>query len=217
MILDLGLIDFDEAYDIQRDLVERRKTGELTDTLVLAEHPPVFTIGRTGNIKNLLNTGSGIRTIRTDRGGDITYHGPGQLIAYPIVDLRFLGLDMHSYLRLLESVGMAFFEKYGVRAAKRPGMTGIWTGAKKIASIGISASAWVSFHGMSINLNVDLSFFSMINPCGMRGMEVTSLESMLEKKISMQEAKARLAASFCRSIDFGGSGIVDTKYESAMA
>lgn len=203
MILNLGFVEYGEAYRLQRMALENRRSGRIGDTLILAEHPSVFTVGRTGSLDNLLRNEKNIPVIRVDRGGDVTYHGPGQLVAYPIIDLKALGLDLHAYLRLLESAGILFIGSYGIDAGRIACKTGVWVEDRKIASIGVSASGWVTFHGMSVNLNVDLEYFSMINPCGMKGVKVTSLERELGHKISITDARTRITDSFGRLFYFG--------------
>ena len=197
MLIDLGLIDYEKCYSMQKDLVKKRRSGEIEDSLILAEHNDVFTIGRTGEMENMLVPdetlfASGIKIIRVDRGGDITYHGPGQLVAYPIIDLKRAGRDLHAYLRDLEESVIRFLEDYSVHGERVAGKTGVWVACKKIASVGVGASNWVTFHGLSVNINCDLKFFSMINPCGMQDAEVTSLARIKGQKIQVGEAKRYL-------------------------
>lgn len=197
MILDLGLIDYEEAYTAQKELVRLRKLGEIEDSFIFAEHYPVFTIGRTGRIENLLDTEErlsekGIKVLRVDRGGDITFHGPGQLVVYPIVDLKDRGSDLHRYLRDLEEFIMELLKKYSVCGQRLPGKTGVWVEDRKIASIGIAASGWVTFHGFALNINTDLEFFSMINPCGMKHVRMTSLAQILDRKVTMIDVKKKI-------------------------
>ncbi len=194
MILDLGVIDYEEAYRIQKDMVNRRKLGEIEDSIIVAEHPSVFTIGRTGNKANLLADEdslkrNNIKVLRVDRGGDITFHGPGQVVLYPILDLKTRGRDIHLYLRDLEEAVIIALENYSVVAKRISGRTGIWVGGEKIASIGIAASNWITYHGLSLNVNVDLAFFSMIYPCGMRDIKATSLARILGRELAMAEVK----------------------------
>ena len=201
MLIDLGLIDYEESCGIQKELVRRRQLGEIEDSVVLAEHYPVFTIGRTGSEANLLVderalAGPRIKVLWTDRGGDITFHGPGQLLVYPILDLRQRGKDLHLYMRYLEAVIIKFLEGYSIQAERSAGKTGVWVGGKKIASIGIAARNWITFHGLSLNVNVDLKFFSMINPCGLKGLKATSMEAALGRKISMGEVKNGFMLNF---------------------
>lgn len=197
MIIDLGLIDYEEAYKIQKECVSKRRRGEIADTYILAEHPPVFTIGRSVKDDNLLVSEDflakkGIKALRVDRGGDITFHGPGQLVLYPILDLRPDKKDLHKYLRSLEAMAIKFLAGYGIDAFRVPEKTGAWVNSGKIASIGIGSSNWITFHGLSVNINVDLGYFSMINPCGLKGVEMVSVESVLGKSLYMSEARDKL-------------------------
>ncbi|MDD5428587.1 MAG: lipoyl(octanoyl) transferase LipB [Candidatus Omnitrophica bacterium] len=197
MILDLGLIDYEECYRIQKDLVRKRRLGEIEDSLIIAEHNEVFTIGRVGDENNvlvpndMLFAGS-LKVLRVDRGGDVTFHGPGQIVAYPVISLKDPARDLHSYLRDLEEAAIRFLGDYAVCAERIKGKTGVWVSGRKIASVGIGASNWVTFHGLSVNVNCDLSFFSMINPCGMDDVEMASLARIKGQPIKMDEAKRRL-------------------------
>lgn len=207
MIIDLGLIDYEDAFKIQNDLVCRVIAGESRETFLLAEHPPVFTIGRSAAADNLLVSRSfleqnGIKVLRADRGGDITFHGPGQLVVYPILDLKQSGPDLHSYIRYLESLAISLLEDYGVSAQRAPGRSGVWVGGRKIASVGVGARNWVTYHGLSVNVGVDLGYFSMIHPCGLVGVEMTSLERVLGVPVGMAEAKDRMK----RAIDAAAYG-----------
>lgn len=197
MILDLGLVDYTKALAIQREFVVRRRLGEIEDSCLVAEHPAVFTIGRTGKREHLLVSEAhlashGIGIITVDRGGDITFHGPGQLVIYPIIDLSLKAKDLHLYLRDLEEVGLRLLANYALRGRRVPEKTGVWVGDSKIAFIGVGSRDWITYHGMSININVDLSYFSMMHPCGMRGIAVTSLGALLGCELAMREVKEKL-------------------------
>jgi len=201
MILDLGLIDYEEAYKIQRQMVARRKLGEIGDTLILAEHNSVFTFGRMGHKENLLvDEGyllrKGIKVLNMDRGGDITFHGPGQLVIYPVIDLKDRWRDLHVYMRNLEEVAIKFLQKYSVQSERSPGKTGVWVGGQKIGSIGIGVSNWVTYHGLSINIKVDLDFFNMIYPCGLKDVSMVSLDRLINKDVDMGEAKETILSVF---------------------
>lgn len=203
MILDLGVIDYDNALKLQRELVNKRRARQINDSLLIVEHPPVFTIGRSGSRDNLLAkeeylSSRSINVINVDRGGDITFHSPGQLVIYPILDLKERSRDLHKYLRDLEEVGIKFLQRYSIFGNRVAGSTGIWVLDKKIGSIGIAAKDWVTYHGMSININNDLKFFSMINPCGMKDIEVTSLQEVLGQEIPMNLAKKAMLSEFNR-------------------
>jgi lipoic acid synthetase/lipoyl(octanoyl) transferase len=203
MIIDIGLTDYEAAYVFQKELVSKRKLGRIRDSLIITEHRAVFTMGRQGRERDLVIgrdrlEARGLSVIDVDRGGGVTFHGPGQLILYPVVDLRMRNSDMHRYLRDLESVAICFLNGYGIMADRIQGRTGVWVGGAKIASIGVGASSWVTYHGMSLNVDVDLSFFSMINTCGMTDIQVTSLSGVLGSNVSMCKAKDNLIACFKR-------------------
>lgn len=201
MILDLGLIDYEVAYLIQKELVRTRKLGLIDDSVILAEHTPVFTIGRTGKRENLLAgeeilKKEEIKVLDVDRGGDITFHGPGQLVIYPIIDLRPRGRDLHRYIRDLEELAIGLLKEYSIFGERLKGKTGVWVDGKKIAFIGIAASDWITYHGLSVNVNADLKFFSMIRPCGLEGVKTTSLSEILGRDVMMDGAKERLLYHF---------------------
>jgi lipoyl(octanoyl) transferase len=201
MILDLGTIDYNDALKIQHELVNKRRLGEIHDSVIIVEHPPVFTIGRSGSRKNLLVKEEylnrrGIRVMDVDRGGDITFHSPGQLVIYPILDLKARTKDLHKYLRTLEEVAINFLQKYDVLGRRLSDATGVWVLDKKIASIGVAAKDWVTYHGLSININNDTRFFSMINPCGIKDLKITSLKEVLAHDIPQNIAKRILLGEF---------------------
>ena len=208
MILDLGLTDYEAAYKVQREFVHRRRLGEIEDSVIFTEHKPVFTIGRMGSIDNLLVglellEKSGIKVINVDRGGDITFHGPGQMVFYPIIDLGLRKKDLHQYLREIEESVIGFLSEYGITSGRSDGKTGVWVKAAKIASIGVAARDWITYHGAAVNLNVDLDFFSMINPCGMKDIEVTSLAAILKKNVNIAEAKEKMLAKLGNIFNLG--------------
>lgn len=201
MILDLGMIEYEEAWKIQRELVAERRLGRIEDSIMVVEHPAVVTIGRSGSRKNLLVEEDTlikdkIRVMQVDRGGDITFHSPGQLVAYPVIDLKKRVRDLHNYLRGLEGIIIAFLEKYGVKAVRRKEATGVWVKDEKIAFIGVAAKDWVTYHGLSININNNTGFFSMMNPCGMEGLKVTSLGRIIKRAVPMAEAKKMFLREF---------------------
>jgi lipoate-protein ligase B len=203
-ILDLGLRDYEEVWRLQKEFVARRRAGEIPDTVILVEHPPVFTIGRlTVHSSQLDSFQLSIEKLRTvncqtvnclvvERGGGITFHGPGQLVGYPIVDLRGRGRDIHRFLRDLEEVLIRTLRDFSLDAQRRPGLTGVWVGQKKIASIGIAVRHWVSYHGFALNVSVDLRYFRMIRPCGLDGTVITSMSELLGREISLAEVKPAL-------------------------
>ena len=165
-------MDYAEAFALQRDLVERRKRGEIADRLLIVEHPPTITLGRNGHQENLLAreevlARAGVAFHHTDRGGDITYHGPGQIVGYPILDLREWKRDVGAYVRAIEQVIINALADFGIAGERVSPMTGVWVGGAKIAAIGIHISRWVTSHGFALNVTTDLSYFQYIVPCGL--------------------------------------------------
>ena len=200
---DWGRTRYAEAFERQLALVERRIAGEIGDTLIFTEHEPVFTIGlRAGAESHLVWDAAelareGVEVAKTNRGGDITYHGPGQVVGYPIVSLA-AHKDLHAYLRLLEQVMINALGSLGLAAARREGKTGIWLGRRKIAAIGVAVRRWVTYHGFALNVNAHLAHFGGIVPCGINASEgsVTSMHAEHGRSIDEAEVKRVLAAEF---------------------
>lgn len=205
--LDWGRTRYAEALARQVEMVARRNAGEIGDMLVFTEHEPVYTLGvRRGAEQNLLWTADmlrarGIEVHPTTRGGDITYHGPGQVVGYPIVNLA-PRKDLHAYLRFLEDVLIAAVARHGLAAGRNPGKTGIWIGRRKIAAIGVAVKKWTTYHGFALNVNTDLSHFAGIVPCGISAADgtVTSLQAELGRAVDPDEVKQALAAEFWRQL-----------------
>ena len=200
-VIDLGVTDFLEAYEFQINLVKEVASGDSEDTLLLAEHKPVITIGRRSSKENILRTkeflsSQGIDIVDVDRGGDVTYHGPGQIIAYPVFRLQSEGRDIHNFLHFLEEVGTYFLMQYGLRVQERPGLRGLWIEDRKIGSIGIGVRKWVTYHGLAINIDLDLTSFSFIRPCGLKDAKVTSLKKEIHRGVDISDAKDKLAQAF---------------------
>ena len=194
----LGCLGYRAVEELQRDLVARRRRGEIDDALLFVEHPPVIRIGRGADARHLLASPAGlaergIEVVYCGRGGDITYHGPGQLVAYPILALRRHERDLHGYLRRLETAVMAALAQVGIEAHRREGMTGVWVGEAKIASIGIRVEGWVSSHGLALNVNNDLGPFGLMYPCGLRNGRVTSVAAVTGRRTSVGELTPLLA------------------------
>lgn len=198
-----GLTPYAEAWDLQRGLARKRKNGEVADTFILCEHPPVYTVGRAA--KGGTNLGAGEEYLRSlgaevfwsDRGGDVTFHGPGQIVGYPI--LRLKDRDTHGYLRSLEEVLIRVLTEYGVEGWHHPEYTGVWVGEKKIAAIGVKfSSGWIASHGFALNVNTDLSWFDRITPCGIEEFGVTSLRSELDREIPLVEVEEKVVSHFLR-------------------
>ncbi|UFS71502.1 lipoyl(octanoyl) transferase LipB [Geomonas sp. RF6] len=173
IVHDLGTISYSEAYIMQEQLVHAVRDGG-EETLLLLEHQPVYTIGSGGSLANILDPT--IQAVRVNRGGDVTFHGPGQLVGYPIIDLSRRGRDLHRYLRFLEALLKGVVESLGVGGFTIPGYTGLWTERGKLASIGVGVRNWITMHGFALNVSRDVAPFTRINPCGMSGCRVTSLD-----------------------------------------
>ena len=200
-VVDLGRMGYARALGLQHDLVERRKRGEIPDQLLIVEHPHVITMGRNGHMENVLASPeilerSGIELHYTDRGGDVTYHGPGQLVGYPIVDLREWKRDVGAYLRALEQVLIEALAEFGIAGVRQPGATGVWVDGAKVAAIGVHISRWVTSHGFALNLDTDLDYFKYIVPCGLT-QPVTSMRT-LGCAAGREEVITEIAGAFAR-------------------
>ena len=201
LVVRRGLVPYEEARELQRQLAGKRQRGEIGDVLLLLEHPPVYTRGRRSQPEELpmgaaWYEAQGIEVLDTDRGGLVTYHGPGQLVAYPIVQLRGYGDDVHKFVRGLERVIAGTLGAYGVRAGAIEGLTGVWVGTRKIGSIGLHVSRGVTTHGLAINVNNDLQPFEWVVPCGIEGVSMTSLSRELGAEQDMDAFAERLVASY---------------------
>lgn len=197
----ISSIDYLEAWDLQKQIFYQRTKGTVPDVLLLLEHPHTYTLGKTADKKNLVGSEkylseNSISVYDIDRGGDITYHGPGQIVGYPIIDLKQWKQDTHLYLRSLEEVIIRTCGNYNLNAARVPGYTGVWINDRKIAAIGIKVSRWITMHGFAFNINTDLNLFSGIIPCGISDKEVTSLGRELNQKIDIDEVKEVLLQNF---------------------
>jgi lipoate-protein ligase B len=193
-VLDLGTREFGEVWALQRELVGQRQRDEIPDTLVLVEHPHVITLGRGTHKENVLAPGD-MPIFEIERGGDVTYHGPGQLVGYPIFLLRDEERDLHRYLRNLEESLIRTVAHCGIAAERKEGWTGVWSegGARKVASIGVAVKRWVTLHGFALNVGTDLTRFAAINPCGLEATIMGSIESVTGRPVSFDDVK-RLAA-----------------------
>lgn len=185
-IANLGKTPYEEALELQRSLARDRISGALPeDVLLLVEHPPVVTLGRSTKARNLISSeeflaSRGVELFEVERGGDVTFHGPGQLVGYPIFDLKQHRLDLHWYLRQVEEALIRTLGSYSISAERNPPFTGVWTKGRKIASIGVHARDWVTWHGFALNVTTDLSYFDLIIPCGIEGVRMTSIAQELE-------------------------------------
>jgi lipoyl(octanoyl) transferase len=223
LVVDLGLVEYGAAWELQRRVATARKAGAIPDALLLCEHPHVITLGRSGKISNLRAPNEmlrrmGVSFFETNRGGDITYHGPGQLVGYPILNLGEIRRDVGWYVRSLEEAMIRATAEFGVASRRVSGRTGVWVGVaagsaaekeveevkeaeevndeEKLAAIGVHLSRWVTSHGFAYNVSTDLRYFDLIVPCGIARKRATSLEKLLGRRIEMKEAAARITARF---------------------
>jgi lipoyl(octanoyl) transferase len=215
LVVNLGLVEYGAAWELQRRLVAARKAGAVPDVLLLCEHPHVITLGRNGKLGNLRASDRvlrqmGVSFFETDRGGDITYHGPGQLVGYPILNLAEIRRDVAWYMRSLEEAMIRATSEFGIASRRVPGRTGVWAdvpagsgsglagGAtgdeEKLAAIGVRLSRWVTSHGFAYNVSTDLRYFDLIVPCGIADRRATSLEKLLGRSLEMKEVALRIAA-----------------------
>jgi len=201
----LGTIDYEKALLLQNRLAEARGKEEIPDTLLVLQHPPVVTMGKSGKAQNVLRPQAleckNIRVIYTDRGGDVTYHGPGQLVLYPILNLRARHLSVPSYVWNLEETTIRLLISYGIPASRIEKLRGVWVGQEKVAALGVHLSRWISKHGLALNVSTDLDPFSLINPCG-TGRRVTSMAVLLGRGIPMDEVEHKIIRCFAEV--FGG-------------
>ena len=220
---DLGIIDYQQAWDFQEALfaktialkIDRRNeltTDETTNQLLFCEHPHVYTLGKSGSLDHLLLSEERLKEVeakfyKINRGGDITYHGPGQLVAYPIFDLDHFFSDIHQYMRFLEEAVITTLAHFGIKGERTAGQTGVWiepetSRARKICALGVKCSRWVTMHGIGFNVNTDLSYFSHIIPCGIEDKAVTSMQHELGFPLNMDEVKAVLKKSLAAQFDY---------------
>jgi lipoyl(octanoyl) transferase len=203
-LVDLGLIDYAAAYALQLELVEKRRSGTVADDLFLVtEHPGTFTLGRRGGQQNLMVSGQFLRQkniplVHIERGGDITYHGPGQLVIYPIMHLRQAGLTVSGYVHCLEEIMIGLAAASGVAAVRDARNHGVWAGDRKLGSVGIAIRHGVAFHGLALNVNICLEPFSWVNPCGLTGVQMTTLSRESGRELVLSEIKSYLSGQLSR-------------------
>lgn len=217
-----GLSEYEKIWDLQRRLHSLRVKKVIDDVLIFTEHEPVYTVGKGGDESDLKISEKflkhlGVKFFKIDRGGKITYHGPGQIVGYPIFHLEELGIDVHSYLRMVEEVIILTLFDFGIKSERRSNLTGVWVEEDKIASIGIKVSHWVTMHGFALNVNTDLRYFDFIFPCGLRDVKMTSMQRILGRGIDMSEVKKVLREKFENVFGFEfietNSGIFEKKQE----
>jgi lipoate-protein ligase B len=201
ILTDIGTTEYAFAWELQKNLHSERIAGAIPDTILFTEHYSTYTIGKSGGDDHLLATEDelireNVSVFKTDRGGDITYHGPGQIVCYPIIDLKDYYQDVHRYLRELEEVVIRTLAHYGIEGHREPEYTGVWVGSEKICAIGVKVSRWVTMHGFAFNVNTDLSYFGRIIPCGIFHKGVTSLAELLGRPVDLAEVKKIVAEKF---------------------
>ena len=207
-VLKLGRCDYKKALDMQYNVLEKRQKGELCDTLILVEHPPVITLGRHAVEANIVVSekylqDNGIGAYHIERGGDVTYHGPGQVVGYPIVDLREKGIGIRKFVEKLETTFITLLkEEYRIDSAIDPDFPGVWVGNEKITAVGLAVKRGVTMHGFAFNVNTDLEHFKLIVPCGISGKGVTSLEKLTGSSIDFDKANDMVLEYFCKTFDY---------------
>ncbi|MCX5901628.1 MAG: lipoyl(octanoyl) transferase LipB [Proteobacteria bacterium] len=201
-VIDIDRIGYNEAFELQKKLVDARGRDEIKDTFILLQHSPVFTANREATFKNILApqeilAEEGIEVCKTDRGGDVTYHGPGQITGYIILDLKRHGKDLHAYIRNVEQLLIDTLAEYGIASGRDPKHPGVWVGSEKIAAIGIAVkSGWITMHGFALNVHPDMSHYKMIIACGIADKGVTSMNAVLGREVDIKEVKQRLVRQY---------------------
>ncbi len=206
-VIDLGRCDYDAAWARQKEFHARIVADPASPAyLILVEHPPVITLGRRADRANVLFSAAelaerGVQLREVDRGGDVTYHGPGQLVAYPIMRLSGKRRDVHSYFRSLEQVIIDLLDEYGITAGRQEGLTGVWVGDEKICAMGVAIKRWITYHGLALNVSTDLDHFRLITPCGIVGKGITSLAKLLGRDVPLGQVAEKLVRHF--AVEFG--------------
>jgi len=194
-VIKKGLVPYEEAWEYQRQVHASRRAGEIADTLILLEHPPVYTFGKNADKSNLINARDA-QVVQSDRGGDITWHGPGQLVGYPIVNLEDHKKSVSWYMRNLEEIIIITLQHFDITGDRIPGMTGVWVGNQKVCAMGVRLSRWVTMHGFALNVRPDMSYFNGMIPCGIEGKGVVSMQELLESEITIEMVAQPLIQAF---------------------
>ena len=196
-ILNLGVKPYKEVWDLQKELVEKRRNSQINDTLILVEHEPVYTLGKNADENHILqHSPQDVKTYHIERGGDVTFHGPGQLVGYPILDLHNYKKSISWYMRSLEQLIIDTLAEYGITAERKVGLTGVWVGDEKIAALGVRVTRWVTMHGFALNVTPDLIYYSSIIPCGIFEYGVTSMAKLLTDEVAVDSVKQVLIEKF---------------------
>ena len=196
-ILNLGVKPYKEVWDLQKELVEKRRNGQINDTLILVEHEPVYTLGKNADENHILqHSPQDVKTYHVERGGDVTFHGPGQLVGYPILDLHNFKKSISWYMGSLEQLIIDTLAEYGITAERKVGLTGVWVGDEKIAALGVRVTRWVTMHGFALNVTPDLIYYSSIIPCGIFEYGVTSMAKLVTNEITVNSVTRVLTKMF---------------------
>ena len=196
-ILDLGVRSYKKVWDLQKELVKKRQNGQINDTLILVEHEPVYTLGKNADENHILqHTPRNVKTYQIERGGDVTFHGPGQLVGYPILDLHNYKKSISWYMRVLEQLIIDTLAEFMVTAERKKGLTGVWVGDEKIAALGVRVTRWITMHGFALNVTPDLTYYSGIIPCGIFEYGVTSMARLLTDEVTVDSVKQVLIEKF---------------------
>ena len=196
-ILDLGVRSYKKVWDLQKELVKKRQNGQINDTLILVEHEPVYTLGKNADENHILqHTPRNVKTYQIERGGDVTFHGPGQLVGYPIMDLHNYNKSISCYMRSLEQLIIDTLAEFRVTAERKDGLTGVWVGDEKIAALGVRVTRWITMHGFALNVSPDLTYYSGIIPCGIFEYGVTSMANLLADEVTIDSVKQVLTEKF---------------------
>ena len=196
-ILDLGVRSYKKVWDLQKELVKKRQNGQINDTLILVEHEPVYTLGKNADENHILqHTPRNVKTYQIERGGDVTFHGPGQLVGYPILDLHNYKKSISWYMRGLEQLIIDTLAEFMVTAERKKGLTGVWVGDEKIAALGVRVTRWITMHGFALNVTPDLTYYSGIIPCGIFEYGVTSMARLLTDEVTVDSVKQVLIEKF---------------------
>ena len=196
-ILDLGVKSYKKVWDLQKELVKKRQNGQINDTLILVEHEPVYTLGKNADENHILqHMPRNVKTYQIERGGDVTFHGPGQLVGYPIMDLHNYNKSISCYMRSLEQLIIDTLAEFRVTAERKDGLTGVWVGDEKIAALGVRVTRWITMHGFALNVTPDLTYYSGIIPCGIFEYGVTSMAKLVTNEITVNSVKRVLAKMF---------------------
>ena len=207
LVADFGKKDYLETWNLQKELVRRKILAELSDLVILVEHPDVITLGRKGKLEDVLT--SQIPVYPVERGGEVTYHGPGQLVGYPLIDLRSRSFDVLGHLRGIEETLILTLKEFGLPAERKEGHTGVWVSDRKVASIGVAVRGWISFHGFALNVNTDLRKFQLIRPCGLQSDVITSMRALLGKEVALTSAKKKFVENFSAVFNYSSTIHVD--------